>query len=292
MLSLHAPAKINLYLHVTGKRPNGYHELDSLVMFADIGDTIIIEPSSNDELSFNIEGTFAGTLKSENLPDEQNLVIRAAKAYAALYGQPATYHIRLIKNLPIGAGLGGGSADAAATFKALEQYWGVSTDNTDQRTQILASLGADVPVCYHACATRFSGIGEMTQTISGLPALHVLLVYPGAHTSTPSVFKAYKPNFSAPASLPPISDINGSEALATFLKNHTSNDLYNAATQVTPIIKDTISTLEQTQSCHLARMSGSGSACFGIYPNAETAQNAAAQIQKNHPDWWVASCLL
>lgn len=268
-----APAKINLTLHVTGQRPDGYHRLDSLVAFADIGDTVCAEPA--ERLTLSIDGPQAGGLDAG--PD--NLVLRAARLLAPDRGAALT----LSKRLPVASGIGGGSADAAAALRALSRLWQVPLPATED----VARLGADVPVCIESRPSRMSGIGERLEPVPPLPAADIVLVNPGVPVSTPDVFRAVsdKANPPMPARLPRWT------ALADFtdwLKGQ-RNDLQTPATVLQPLIADVLSALRDAGSLYSA-MSGSGATCFGLFPpDGHSAKSVVrAECFARRPDWWVA----
>lgn len=279
-----APAKINLYLHVTGRRDDGYHLLDSLIVFADIGDHITVRPSP--EFKFTIDGPYATLLKNLDCAYDEgstNLVVRAAYALAKVLAKPLDVHIHLSKHIPLGAGLGGGSSDAAATIHALCQYWNIEPD-FDTLLPILINLGADVPGCYLGCTARMQGIGEHITPMITFPEIHSVLIYPNCASNTSQVFKNFLQDFTPQMNCP--DEFKDFQILIQFLKT-THNDLYHAACKNTPVITEAIEALELQISCVLARMSGSGSACFGIFMSAEAAKKAANAIQKIYPEWWV-----
>ena len=194
-----APAKVNLYLHVTGRRADGYHLLDSLVVFAGIGD--VLEAAPSDTLSLHVEGRFAAGLADE--PD--NLVLRAARALAAAAGVPARARLVLQKNLPVASGIGGGSADAAAALRLLSRLWDLRPAPSEMARLALA-LGADVPVCLAGRASRMSGIGEQLAAAPRLPICGIVLVNPGVAVATADVFRARHGAWSSPPSLPEVMD--------------------------------------------------------------------------------------
>ncbi|MBU0725706.1 MAG: 4-(cytidine 5'-diphospho)-2-C-methyl-D-erythritol kinase [Alphaproteobacteria bacterium] len=271
-----APAKLNLFLHVTGRRPDGYHLLDSLVAFTDYGDTVQAAPS--DTLSLELSGGFAGGLSAE--PD--NLVLRAARLLAEAAGVPAQAALHLTKRLPIAAGIGGGSADAAATLRALAALWRIDLP-TGELAKLALSLGADVPACLLGQPCRMTGIGETLTPLPALPALPVLLVNPGLPLSTPAVFKARQPGFSAPA---PAAIPDTTSELIAFLHAQ-RNDLTAAATGLLPDIADILAILPGLPGCLLSRMSGSGPTCFALMQDGESAAAAARSLARSHPGWWV-----
>lgn len=269
-----APAKINLYLHVTGKRDDGYHLLDSLVAFADVGDTISIKPAEG--FSFSMTGPFADTLSHHN-----NLAVRAAHRVCERIGKAPDMHITLTKNLPVGAGIGGGSADAAATARGTLALFGIKTNIDD----ILASLGADVPMCYYSEPSRISGIGEKIELLTSFPAIPALLVNPLIPCATQKVFQALR-NVSNVYNAPPAppSDQDG---LFRYL-NNTCNDLTDAAISIVPEIGHVLFALKQTNA-RVTRMSGSGATCYALFDHDEERTHAATRIKTTHPSWWVHS---
>ncbi len=274
-----ARAKINLYLHVLGRRADGYHLLDSLVVFAETGDEIAVAPA--DDLSLKITGPFAGNLAA----DENNLVLRAARGLRDLAGIKSGAAITLTKNLPVASGIGGGSADAAATLDALMALWKVAPDRT-ALDRIALSLGADVPVCLAGRPSFMGGIGEEIAPVGDLPPAHLLLVNPGIATPTPAVFKARQGGFSPSGrwDSPPKDACGLGEALRS-----RSNDLTEAAISVTPPIRDVLTAIERSADCLLARLSGSGATCFGIYAGAAEAEAARRAILVTHPDLWAVA---
>ena len=274
-----ARAKINLYLHVVGRRPDGFHLLDSLVVFAETGDEIAVAPG--DTLTLKIVGPFAGKLAA----DDDNLVLRAARGLRDLAGVQTGAAITLTKNLPVASGIGGGSADAAATLDALAALWNISPDRVALE-RLALSLGADVPVCRAGKASFMGGIGEEVVYAGALPAAHLLLVNPGIATPTPAVFKARQGGFSVAGRWDqPPQDV---QALAAALQAR-GNDLTEAAITVTPAIRDVLAAITQTKSCLLARLSGSGATCFGIYAGAAEAEAARSAILATNPAWWAVA---
>ena len=274
MMAEPAPAKINLFLHVTGRRADGYHLLDSLAVFTALGDRVTAEPAS--DLSLHLEGPFGGALTAE--PD--NLVLRAARALAAEAGVPALARLTLHKNLPVASGIGGGSADAAAAFRALCPLWNISPDRSVLHRLALA-LGADVPVCLASVPARMGGIGGDLSAAPRLPDCGIVLVNPGVAVSTPDVFRARRGGFSPVADLP--AAWADAATMASDLRGLT-NDLAEPAIGLQPIIADVLSALEDLSGCLLARMSGSGATCFGLFASAEAAEHAARAITQ--ASWW------
>ena len=275
-----APAKLNLYLHVLGRRDDGYHLLDSLVAFADIADVVTARPAA--ALRLEITGPFAAALEGD--PTE-NLIWRAASALATRAGIEAEAALTLEKNLPVASGIGGGSSDAAAALKALGELWRL--DLGERRFQGLAeSLGADVPVCLFGETAWVGGIGEQVAPAPPLPRCSVVLVNPGVRLATPAVFKARSGAFSerarfetAPAD---------AAALARLIETR-RNDLTTPAIGLAPEIAAVLRALESEHGALIARMSGSGATCFALFAEADAARGAAASLNRAHPDWWVAA---
>lgn len=274
-----ARAKVNLYLHVTGKRADGYHLLDSLIVFAETGDEISV--AAADDLSLTIDGPFGTGLDA----GPSNLVLRAAQGLRDLTGVKNGAAIRLQKNLPIASGIGGGSADAATTLLSLIDLWQVKPDRKALYA-LAEKLGADVPVCLDGHPSFVGGIGEDIQPAGNLPEAHLLLVNPLVETPTPAVFKARRGDFSPPArwDQPPKS----ARYLATFLATR-KNDLTAPAIIVAPVVADVLSAIAATKDCLLSRLSGSGATCFGVFETATTAEAARQQVKAQHPDWWTVA---
>ncbi len=265
-----ARAKINLTLHVTGQRADGYHLLDSLVCFAEVGDVVQVAPANALSLTVN------GPLRAGVPTDETNLVLQAAR----LFGHPSGAQITLTKNLPNAAGIGGGSSDAAATMLALAELWDVSLPDD------VVQLGADVPVCLAHMALRMRGVGDELSLIPALPPLWAVLVNPGVALETPPVFKALgKKDNPAMEQMP---DLSTAGDFAHWCKTQ-RNDLQTPAIELAPVIEKVLDALEPSL---LARMSGSGATCFGLCESAKQADRLAAQIRAEHPDWWIVSTTL
>jgi len=274
-----ARAKVNLYLHITGRRADGYHLLDSLIVFADTGDEVALAPA--DRLSLAIEGPFAAGLDA----GPGNLVLRAARALQEATGTRGGAAIRLTKNLPVASGIGGGSADAAATLAGLCRLWDVAPGRA-ALLRIAAKLGADVPVCLDGVPSFVGGIGEELVPARGLPPAWLLLANPGVATPTPAVFKARQGAFSKPArwSEPP----RDFAVFASRLRG-CGNDLTEAAISVTPAIREVLVVLAGLPGCVLARLSGSGATCFGLFADEASARTAEAELRAAQPGWWVAA---
>ena len=269
-----APAKVNLFLHVTGKRPDGYHLLDSLVVFAGIADRIAVTPA--EELSLTVTGPFASSLTAE--PD--NLILRAARALAAEAGVRAMGALHLDKQIPVASGIGGGSADAAATLRLLCRAWRLNPADSDL-DRMASGLGADVPVCLRNRPMRMRGVGEKLSVAPALPQCGVVLVNPGVPLATVSVFRARAGGFSQDAVLP--GGWDSVEAMAATL-SQMSNDLQAAAISLVPAIGDVLDAIAGAPGCLLARMSGSGATCFGLFENATAAETAATEVVRR--GWW------
>jgi 4-diphosphocytidyl-2-C-methyl-D-erythritol kinase len=266
-----APAKINLALHVTGQRSDGYHLLDSLVVFAGVGDSVTVADAA--DLILQVTGPYAAAL-----PADDNLVLRAARAFGLARGALVT----LDKVLPISSGIGGGSADAAATLRALAALWGVALPAP---ADVLA-VGADLPVCLAGRPARMTGIGDIVAPLPALPPAWLVLVNPGAGVSTPVVFKALtrKENTPLPRDMPRLKTTADLAAWLMMLRN----DLEVPAMAGLPAIGVVKAALSAQQGCLMARMSGSGATCFGLFADPLSAAAAARAIRTAQPAWWVA----
>lgn len=264
-----APAKINLALHVTGQRADGYHLLDSLVVLTDPGDRLTVRPSDRTRL------TVSGPMAS-GVPDgADNLALRAA----ALMG--VTAEILLEKHLPAAAGIGGGSSDAAACLRALAEAFDVPMPQTGEQL----TLGADVPVCMTAGLQRMQGIGDRLTALGPAPAWPMILVNPGVQVPTRAVFSGLdrKDNPPMPADFPPSDD---PDHQLDWLSRQ-RNDLEAPARAVAPVIGDVLTALGAIHGCRLARMSGSGATCFAILSDTPTRDAAVASLRESYPNWWV-----
>ncbi len=270
-----APAKINLHLAITGKRPDGYHLLDSLAVFAGVHDTLRVA-DADEGLQLDLTGPFGGALAVE--PD--NLVLRAARALADLAGRPAVAKLSLEKNLPVASGIGGGSADAAAALRALTRLWRLEVKPRDMHALAL-QLGADVPVCLDRVPRRMGGIGDVLSMAPTLPPYGIALVNPGVAVSTAEVFKARVGLFSIEPELPQMWVDAGAMARRLSVL---SNDLEHAAVGLCPEIGLVLEALRGTRGCLMARMSGSGATCFALYETPERARAGAAAC--HWPGWW------
>ncbi|MEP9397042.1 4-(cytidine 5'-diphospho)-2-C-methyl-D-erythritol kinase [Mesorhizobium sp. KR2-14] len=272
----HAPAKINLALHVTGQRADGYHLLESLAVFTEFGDHLTVSPATED--AFSVTGPFAAQVPL----DAGNLVIRARDALRALApASAAPVAISLEKNLPVASGIGGGSSDAAAALRALARHWGIAAD----LAALGLKLGADVPMCLAARPLVAHGIGEHLQPVAGLPPLPLVLVNPGVGVSTPDVFRALASRENPP--LPPLPGRLDTGSVLEWLRA-TRNDLENPAKTLAPAIADALDALKGT-GAPFARMSGSGATCFGLFETDPAAADAAEAIRARRPGWFVAA---
>ncbi|MBE1236624.1 4-(cytidine 5'-diphospho)-2-C-methyl-D-erythritol kinase [Phaeovibrio sulfidiphilus] len=274
-----ACAKINLSLHVTGKRPDGYHLLESLVVFCGVHDTVLAEPDSAG-LSLHVVGPGAEGLSAEN----DNIMLRAARALATHVGRAPDVRLTLIKRLPVASGIGGGSADAAATLRALIRLWDL-TLNPDALMALALELGADVPVCLAGKAVMMRGIGEDLDPLPALPPLWMVLVNPRRPVSTAAVFRGLAGRYRTPLASP--DPTAGPERFLSDLEAW-HNDLEAPAREAEPSVSEVLDALALTPGVRLARMSGSGATCFGLYETREEAEAAARAIQAARPDWWVA----
>ena len=278
-VALLAPAKVNLALHVTGRRADGFHLLDSIAVFADVCDRVEIE--AVDTLSLSVTGPFAAHAPG----DASDLAWRAAVAFFEHTGRKPAVAIRVEKNIPAGAGLGGGSGDAAGVLKGLDRHFGTRLP-ADDLTAIGLKLGADVPMCLAGHALRARGIGDDIRSIEGWPPLPMVLIWPGVPVSTAAVFKSLQRRDNPPLGEPP----RGAsvEALASWLAG-CRNDLEASALTIAPEIGEALTSLRATDGCLLARMSGSGSACFGVYRTRSEAEEAASRLRVAGSHWWIVA---
>lgn len=279
MLAEPAPAKINLALHVRRRRPDGYHDLESLFAFTAFGDTLSAAPAA--ELSLSVRGPMAGALAGE--ADDDNLVLRAARALADAAGGAAGAALVLDKRIPVQAGLGGGSADAAAALRLLCRLWGVHPAAVDLPA-IAARLGADVPACLVSRTLRGEGRGERLAAVDGeaLRGTPVLLVNPGVAVPTGPVFAAWDA-----ADRGALGEDVALAALAA-----ARNDLEPPARRLAPVIGSVLDSLGAAPGVRLARMSGSGATCFALFDGVPECRNAAAAIAASRPGWWVEATQL
>jgi 4-diphosphocytidyl-2-C-methyl-D-erythritol kinase len=273
-----APAKINLFLHVTGRRDDGYHLLESLVAFADIGDEITIEQAATFELQ--ISGPFAKDLD----PSAQNYISKAVLFLANHANRNPDIRVKLTKRLPVASGIGGGSSDAAATLLACQRLWRIPMLPTPE--DIIAALGADVPVCLRRRPTLMRGVGEQLADVGPLPEGDIVVINPGTGLATADVFRKYSGPFSQPLTDIPAKGWRDMSELAQFI-NATHNDLEAPAMALVPAIGTVLQSLSAQTGCLAARMSGSGATCFGLFGNSADAARATLNIARAHTTWWV-----
>lgn len=275
-----APAKLNLYLHVIGCRADGYHLLDSLVAFAEVGDELEVAPAP--ELALEIVGPEAASLAG---PAHDNLVWRAAARLERSAGRSVGARLRLTKRLPVASGIGGGSSDAAASLRALNALWALGLGEA-HLAELGLELGADVPVCLLARAAWLGGVGERVEPAPALPPCWAVLANPRLALSTPAVFKARQGPFAAPARFAEMPTT--AQGLARLLAER-GNDLTAAAIALVPAIAEVLERLGDLEGALLARMSGSGATGFALFGAAEAAVAGAARLTAERPDWWVAA---
>lgn len=281
VLSAAAYAKVNLYLHVTGKHQNGYHLLDSLVVFANVGDVIEVAPAN--ELKITVTGEYASYVSADNS------VKKAADGLRKHFDIHTGAHITLHKNLPVGAGIGGGSADAAATIKLLLRLWKINA-SPKELLAIALLVGADVPACLQSTSLYMNGIGEITEAAPRIPGLHLLIVSNGKQLLTKDVFA----NFKTAIFTPPAKHLKNfllPNDVIDYLQD-TRNDLQGVAIEMMPEIVDVLKALGQDQNCLLSRMSGSGSACFGLFAKRKYAEDAATKLGQQYPSWWIRAAAI
>lgn len=276
-LTVVAPAKVNLFLHVTGRRDDGYHLLESLFVFTHDGDRITATHS--DHLSFSLSGPFAAALAG----GENNLVVTAAERLAAAAGRPPHVALSLEKNLPVAAGIGGGSADAAATLLVLNRLWGLDWP-LERLASIALELGADVPACLYGKPLYVQGVGEkITAVPLGFNA-GILLANPGVELSTPAVFRAFREGgsrFDTPLEV----GVAPWESLDV-LRSRTRNTLEKPALDACPVIGEVLACLRSLPGAGMVRMSGSGATCFALFESPEAAEAARLEAEKTKPEWW------
>lgn len=285
MLSALAPAKLNLSLQVTGKRADGYHLLDSLVVFADVGDVVSVAAQQSPEVSLHLTGPY-GHVLAAMCPAAQNLVVRAIVALQQFADVSQGAAITIEKNLPLSSGIGGGSSDAATAVLLAHQLWGCRLD-VPTLAALLLPLGADIPVCLTRRPMRMQGVGEvLTPVAFPSETWHVVLVNPGVAVPTAPIFQAGFVHYAAPQEAP---DNNNSEIWLRWLQNQ-QNMLTPAAIAHAPVIAEVLVAMQQSDGCVLARMSGSGATCFGLFRDAALAAQAASILRNTYP--WVVSAPL
>jgi 4-diphosphocytidyl-2-C-methyl-D-erythritol kinase len=274
-----ARAKINLALHITRRRKDGYHELDSIVAFADIADRLTFHFLDSSEISITYTGLFGGELRDAG----NDIVLKAASLLQEHYrpNKPGA-HITLEKNLPLASGIGGGSADAAAALRGLVRLWKIGVSESEL-LELAVELGADVPVCLHSVPMRMTGIGDQLQALTSFRPLSAVLANPGITLATKAVFDALGLGLGD----------QGFE-LVTNIGKLTScrNDMEKPAIKLVPAIADVLAMLRSQPGLTLARMSGSGATCFGLFESTEAAAAAAQKIKQSRPAWWIVTTTL
>lgn len=270
-----APAKVNLTLHLRGRRADGFHLLDSLVVFPSLGDSLAVEPARG--ISLGVSGAHGDAISTG--PD--NLVLCAAKALARHHGLAAGAALHLVKTLPVAAGIGGGSSDAAAALHLLSRLWGVTVPDG-----LALSLGADVPVCCLAPRpSRMQGIGERLEPAPAMPGFWLVLVNPRVAVSTGAVFAGVADRSPPPGPPAPQDGFGNVAALVDWLRVQ-RNDLQAPAIALCPAVAQV---LEALADAPLARMSGSGATCFALVEDEAGAEHLADRVRREHPDWWIAA---
>lgn len=278
-----APAKVNLTLHILGRREDGYHELDSLVAFAGVGDRLSFDPG--EPLSLEVSGPTAEL----SGPDDDNLVLRAARALSGRVAGLKLGRFRLYKVLPVAAGLGGGSSDAAAALRALADFNGLGRDDA-RVTSAAQATGADVPVCLDPRARRMTGIGEKISPPLHLAPLPAVLVNPRVASPTPAVFAGIGLARGEASGLSPFVRTWEGDFADALAKGR--NDMQASAARLTPAISQTLAALRDAGGAGLVRMSGSGATCFGLYRDGHAAARAARRLRDAQPNWWVRATWL
>ncbi|NRG18101.1 4-(cytidine 5'-diphospho)-2-C-methyl-D-erythritol kinase [Rhizobiales bacterium] len=278
-----ARAKVNLALHVAGQRGDGYHLLDSLVVFPDIGDVVSI---SRDGSGLTVAGPYEHALPCSGRGD--NLVMKAARLLAEAAGRDSgEISLTLEKILPVASGIGGGSADAAAALRLLRRVWALDISDS-ALLQLALKLGADVPMCLLSVPARVSGIGEIIDPVRTMPACGIVLVNPGVEVPTPEVFQALRRRDNQPLPDVPAAGFQEFDDLIGWLHG-TRNDLAEAAMDVAPGIAEVLSMLDAQGEVAFARMSGSGATCFALTWDVAKAEALSARIAVSRPHWWATA---
>src|SRR5260221_2702353 len=284
-----AYAKINLALHVTGQRADGYHLIETLVVFADYADVVSAGPSDEGRMRLSVRGPFAEPL-GQSTPQGGNLALRAASELLRASGKakaPATT-LTLTKRIPIAAGLGGGSADAAAVLRLLNRYWKLDLDS-GALAAIALKLGADVPMCLAATPLIASGIGEVITPVAGLPTMPIVLAHPGVPVPTAAGFAKLAKKDGSPLPAPP--KRFGSLLDVLYWLRQARNDLAEPAAGVNPAAAAAAKALISDPECLFARMSGSGAAAVGIFATMAAAERAADRLRADKPQWWITPAI-
>jgi 4-diphosphocytidyl-2-C-methyl-D-erythritol kinase len=287
MLVERAPAKVNLTLHIIGRREDGFHELESLVAFTCFGDTLVLEPGTAETL------LLSGPRAEATGPLDNNLVLKAARNLRAELPELKSGRFALAKQLPAAAGIGGGSSDAAAALRLLARANGLDLSDAELM-KAAAVTGSDVPVCLGARARMMRGRGERLGEALQLPPLHAVLVNPGVAVETRAVFANIGLNPGEPLGRGTHPEIPGRPAFDELVRElkKSRNDMEDAASVLAPVIGDVLAVLSAARGCRLARMSGSGATCFALFPDRLSASRAARSIRCGHPSWWVKACVL
>ncbi len=305
-VSVFAPAKVNLTLRVTGRRSDGYHLLDSLTVFADLGDGVTLADQPEDLPEgvrpcgrWRLDGAFAQALADDLAASGASLSVDAALgAYAEHMGADVgSLRGALVKDLPLAAGLGGGSSDMAAVLRALDALLAPRDAGSLGRLSALAriagELGADGPACVYARPLRFQGVGEQISLLNRWPALPAILVNPAVECPTPAVFAAFARGgapFSAALADPP--ETGSLETAIAYVIESGENDLTSAAVACAPAIDDVLGVCRGLDGARVARVSGSGASVFAVFASRDEAQRAARRVAALAPSWWVRACTL
>jgi 4-diphosphocytidyl-2-C-methyl-D-erythritol kinase len=282
-------AKINLALHVLGRRTDGYHQIETLAVFADFADVVSAAPSDDNRMHLSVRGPFAGKLTEGTQPAD-NLATRAAAELMRLAGKraPQPARLTLTKRIPIAAGLGGGSADAAATIRLLNREWGLSLTEPELQ-KVCVRLGADVAMCLISRPLVARGIGEELSPVNGMPALPIVLAHPGVSVATRDVFAALPAGERS--AMPPLPAKFASLLEVIFWLRQARNDLAEPAAAVNKAAGSAAKALMRDPDCLFARMSGSGAAAYGIFVTLDAAERAAARIREARPGWFVTAAM-
>lgn len=277
-----APAKLNLFLHITGRRADGYHLLESQVAFLDLADTLTFERAQ--ELSLALLGDLADALRADV---DQNIILQAARALQAAAGVACGARITVNKRIPVAAGLGGGSADAAATLLGLAELWNLRLP-ADALYAIAKDLGSDVPVCLGGVPAIMRGVGDQLTPVDLRTPAFVVLINPGIPLPTADVYRQFRGAFDSAMDVKPIRSFEEMAAMCA----RTSNRLEPAAISLCPVIAEQLAALREADGCFVARMAGSGATCFGLFEHAANAKAATEILRARFPQAWIHSTLI